>query len=94
MGDMADDAIDAMLNAEYYFDDYENHQWDLDHEIWPNMGTGIPLKEMEMSHIANAIKWIKRNGKKSMDGYGFLWLPKLEKELASRMPFEDHSIPF
>ena len=94
MGDMADDIIDRAFEYELWLEEGINQQEYFDMNAWPDGGDGIPLGKMGMSHISNAIKWIKRNGKESMDGYGFLWLPKLEKELASRMPFEDMTIPF
>ena len=91
MGDMADDLYEqALMNEDYNYIDIELAEEDFEKDIWTTKDyRKIPLKSMGTEHIKNSIKFINREGNKSVFGLGGDWLPKLKAELERRNIVED-----
>lgn len=81
MGDIADYYLDSLIDAEE----------DLEEERWKNFaakkwltkdGKLLKIKDMETSHIANTISFIKKEG--FLDDLGQNYITLFEKELKIR----------
>lgn len=88
MGDMADDMADMATMYDDVFlggndEPSDYHLAMLNKDVWVTAdGRHIPIREMELDHLRNTIRYIERGG----NAYGLAdqYLKKLQKELDRR----------